>query len=73
MTKHPTESVHTSPTIPGEKIAYTVPEAVHASGISRSGLYVLMKGKELPVVKVGNRTLIRRVDLVQFLEERLAA
>lgn len=56
-----------------EKLAYSIREAVEVSGISRSSLFVLLKDKKLPHVKVGHRTLIRRVDLEQFLEERLAA
>ena len=55
------------------KIAYTIPEAVKTSSISRSTLYTLIKAKTLPVVKIGHRTLIRHVDLVQLLDQRLVA
>ena len=54
------------------KLAYTIPEAVAASGISRSFLYKFIQNRELPVVKVGSRTLVRTEDLSRFLEERLA-
>ena len=55
------------------KLAYTIPEAVDASGISRSTLYTYIKAKQLPVVKIGQRTLIRFVDLSEFLNQRLVA
>lgn len=55
------------------KLAYTIPEAVGASGISRSTLYTYIKAKQLPVVKIGQRTLIRYVDLSEFLEQWLVA
>lgn len=55
------------------KLALTIPEAVDASGISRSTLYTYIKAKQLPVVKIGQRTLIRFVDLSEFLDQRLVA
>jgi excisionase family DNA binding protein len=54
------------------KLAYTIPQAVDASGISRSTLYTYIKAKQLPVVKIGQRTLIRLVDLSEFLDQHLA-
>jgi excisionase family DNA binding protein len=55
------------------KLAYTIPQAVDASGISRSTLYTFIKSKQLPVVKIGQRTLIRSVDLSEFINQRLVA
>ena len=55
------------------KLALTIPEAVNSSGISRSTLYTYIKAKQLPVVKIGQRTLIRFVDLSEFLDQRLVA
>ena len=55
------------------KLAYTIPEAVDASGISRSTLYTYIKAKQIPVVTIGPRTLIRFVDLSEFLDHRLVA
>lgn len=55
------------------KLAFTIPEAVAASGISRSTLYTLIKAKQLPIVKIGQRTLIRYADLSEFLVQRLVA
>lgn len=43
-----------------EKLAYTVDEAIAVCGLGRTTLYELMKQRELPYVKVGARTLIRR-------------
>lgn len=47
-------------------IALTVPEAVKASGMSRSGLYLALKNG-LPARKAGRRTLIMLADLEAYL------
>jgi len=49
------------------KIAYTVHEAVHASGLSRSSLYVAIGNGALRAHKHGARTLILDSDLRRFL------
>jgi excisionase family DNA binding protein len=54
-----------------EKIAYTIKEAVTASGLGRTTIYELMKQGELPYVKIGARTLIRRSDLELMLERKV--
>jgi excisionase family DNA binding protein len=56
-----------------EKIAYTINEAVAASGLGRTTIYELIKRGELPRAKVGARTLIRVRDLETMIERRLAA
>lgn len=55
------------------KIAYTIKEAVAATGISRTTLYGLIKAGELTPVKIGARTLIRHTDLDALIESKLAA
>lgn len=47
-------------------IAITIPEAVKASGLSRSRLYEALKN-ELPARKAGRRTLIMVADLEAYL------
>ncbi len=54
------------------RLAYTVADAVSASGIGRTTLYGLMGSGQLPFVKLGNRTLIRRADLERLLERHVA-
>jgi hypothetical protein len=49
------------------KLAYTIPEAVPASGLSRSMLYVAIGRGELRAVKYGTRTLVLAEDLRNFL------
>lgn len=49
------------------KIAHTIPQAVLASGISRSALYQAIARGELPARKCGSRTLILDTDLRRFL------
>jgi len=54
-----------------EKIAYTIAETVTVSGLGRTMLYELIKRGELPLVKVGARSLVRRQDLEAMLERNL--
>ncbi len=51
-------------------LAYSPEEAAGKIGVSRSKVYQLIERGELPIVKVGRRTLIRHVSLVTFLAER---
>ena len=55
------------------KLSYTIDEVVAASGLGRTTIYELIKRGELPRVKVGSRTLIRRQDFDALLESKLAA
>lgn len=48
-------------------IAVTIPDAVKATGISRSSLYEAMKRGDLTARKAGRRTLIRVSDLEDYL------
>lgn len=56
-----------------DKISYSIKQAAAVSGLGRTTLYELIKAKELAPVKIGVRTLIRRVDLEALLERKLAA
>lgn len=51
------------------KIAYTVAEAIEASGLGRTTIYALLKSGSLRKIKVGTRTLIFKNDLVDLLEQ----
>lgn len=53
------------------RLAYSVADAVAASGIGRTTLYSLMASGQLAFVKLGNRTLIRRADLEELLERNV--
>lgn len=48
-------------------IAVTIPEAVKASGMSRSSIYEALKRGDLPARKAGRRTLITFADLQAYL------
>jgi excisionase family DNA binding protein len=50
-----------------EKLAYTVPEALYATGLGRTTLYALIAEKKLRSIKVGSRTLIPADSLRVFL------
>ena len=54
-----------------EKLAYTLPEAAAATGLSLSYLYRLSCEGKLPVSKVGTRALILRSELEAFLRSRI--
>jgi hypothetical protein len=52
---------------PTRKVAFTLKEAAHASGLSRSLLYVAIGRGALRARKCGARTLILDSDLRRFL------
>lgn len=52
------------------QLAYGIKDAVRILGISRSLLYQEMKAGRIKSVKVGRRTLIRRVDAEAWLEQK---
>ena len=54
-----------------EKLSYTINEATAAAGIGRTKIYELVRTGELPLVKIGTRTLIRRADLEAMLTRHL--
>lgn len=51
-----------------ETLFYTTQEAVRVTGITRSSLYVALKDGTLRAVKHGKRTMIRRTDLLLFMD-----
>lgn len=63
-------SDETTPVVSAQPIALRIPDAVAASGLSRTTLYAEMDDGKLAFVKVGSRRLILRDDLVAFLLER---
>ena len=48
-------------------IAMTIPDAVKASGMSRSSIYEALKRGDLSARKAGRRTLISFADLQAYL------
>jgi excisionase family DNA binding protein len=52
-------------------LAYSIADAVKATGIGRTTLYSLIKHGDLPTVKIGARTLIRHVDLQGLVNRHL--
>jgi hypothetical protein len=59
----------TEKTGPPRKLAHTIPEAVRASGISRSALYLAIGRGALQARKCGARTLILDSDLRRLLRK----
>jgi excisionase family DNA binding protein len=60
-------SAEEEPDAPAERLAYSVNEAAHLTGLSRDLLYDQMRRGNLPYVKIGRRRLITRQHLEQFL------
>ena len=48
-------------------IAVTIPDAVNASGMSRTSIYEALKRGDLTARKAGRRTLISFADLEAYL------
>lgn len=48
-------------------IAVTIPDAVNATGLSRSAIYEALKRGDLTARKAGRRTLISFADLEAYL------
>lgn len=51
------------------KVAYTISEAVKATGLSRSFLYEAMRRGELVARKAGSRTVIAGADLERYIAQ----
>jgi excisionase family DNA binding protein len=51
-----------------ERLAYRVKEAAESLAISRSRFYELVAAGEIRVLKDGSRTLVRRSELVAYLD-----
>jgi excisionase family DNA binding protein len=49
-------------------IAYSVPDAARAIGVSPRTIYNLGERGELQLIKLGGRTLVRRSDLEALIE-----
>ena len=52
---------------PAEKLAYSIPEAVRATSISRSSLYEAIADGRLIARKIGSRTIIATDELRKFI------
>lgn len=48
-------------------ITLAIPDAVKATGISRTSIYEALKRGDLTAVKAGRRTLIRYADLEAYM------
>jgi excisionase family DNA binding protein len=53
--------------------AFTIEEAADYIRISRASIWRLLKSGALTRVRIGGRTVIRRIDLDSFLERSVAA
>jgi excisionase family DNA binding protein len=55
-----------------DRLSYSPAEAAAVLGLSRSGVYELVRAGRIKVVKVGARTLITRTALEAFLADAAA-
>ncbi len=56
------------PHVLGERLAYSVATAAIAVGISETVIKQEIAAHRLPIKKVGRRTVIRRADLMAWLD-----
>jgi excisionase family DNA binding protein len=54
-------------------MALNIDEACTSSRLSRTTIYAAIKNGELPLVKLGRRSIILRADLLAFLQSKKAA
>jgi excisionase family DNA binding protein len=50
-----------------DRFAFTIDEAAQLSSLSRSALYIAVKGGRLRLTKKGRRSLVLRDDLLAYL------
>ncbi|MHB8283996.1 MAG: helix-turn-helix domain-containing protein [Caulobacteraceae bacterium] len=53
---------------PTERLTYRITEVIDTLGVSRSKVFDMIRDGELPVIKLGGCTLIRREVLEALLE-----
>ena len=58
---------------PHEVIALRIPDAVKASGLSRSTIYELAAAGRLKLCRIGGRTLVPRAELQRLIDEGTAS
>jgi|GEM_PF-2856473 len=62
----------TKPAITVDAELISVDAAIVQLGIGKTKFYDLMKTKELPCVKIGRRTLIKRDELRKYIDKQIA-
>jgi excisionase family DNA binding protein len=62
-----------TPSIPVNQAVFSVEELAAYFRISRAGVWRLLQDGRLPKVKIGGRTLIRRIDADEFLAKCVEA
>ena len=51
-----------------EPAAFSVPDAVRYSGLSRTRIYEMIQARQLPSAKIGRQRIIRRADLDALID-----
>ncbi len=59
------------PDNPLQKLAYSVDEAAQVLGVSRSTIYNLIHRADFPALKIGNRQLISREGLAEWVRNQV--
>lgn len=65
----PRNSADVRTVVPGERLTVTVPEAAEMIGVSRAFAYEMVARGELPVVKLGRRSLVPLRALERLLDD----
>ena len=50
-----------------ETLVYSIPEAAEVLGISKSYMYMLIKEKKVPYIEIGNRKLVPKTMLEEWI------
>ncbi|RLP28386.1 helix-turn-helix domain-containing protein [Mesorhizobium sp. YM1C-6-2] len=53
-----------------EPLAVSITEACHLLGVGRSKLYELIAAKEIPLIKLGRKSLLPVASLRAFIENK---
>lgn len=69
---HPVEELP-APGGTAAKLTYSVDEAAHVLGVSRRTIYNLIHRADFPALKVGNRQLISREGLAEWVRKQASA
>lgn len=52
-----------------EKMTYSIKEAAEILGVSKSFMYKLVQGNEIPVIRLGKRLVIPKIRLHEFINQ----
>lgn len=58
---------------PGDRAAYTVPEAARLLGLSRGNVYALVRAGAIPAMRIGGRWIVPKRRFHSWLDQQATA